>query len=140
MLHPATFNPLRAAKPSQFALEIYDLMVDVQYDLSKPERVPDRARWALNKILKDFHGGDRVLLDLTNEDEERLRRFTGQGREINTGSIFSWDKNWMMLPKAYKAWEPRNTEITVYPAGFELIFKDEKNRGLILVVLDCSKK
>jgi hypothetical protein len=137
---PGTYTMLKAAIPLQFACCIYHLMKGKEYDVTRPERIQDRGRWALKRLVDEYSDADHVLLDMSTSDEERLRRLTCQGGNDDTGAIFAQDKNWRMLPKAFKAWEPQSTEITVQREGFRLTFRDDKQRALIQVVLDVSSK
>ncbi|KAF3019835.1 hypothetical protein E8E14_013140 [Neopestalotiopsis sp. 37M] len=129
-----SFMGVHVAIPSQFAESLANFLALPRH--LRPEAPAARVQWALDRLIREkYNMGEYVLLDMANEDEGRLHRLTGS-REFDTGKIFLTEKNWRLLPKVFKKWEPKNTQIDASAAGFRLTFFDDKNRPLIRVIVD----
>lgn len=121
---------LKAAIPSKLAAELYVLMFNPNQNSTGGAQSRERAKSARKEIMSEYLGGG-VLLDLTTENEEYLRRVMNTDQDI--GSMLM--RNTRAMPKAYMDWNPNHSELAISRNGLRLILKDNAKRALIKILV-----
>lgn len=90
----------------------------------------DRAKSARKEIMSKYLGGG-VLLDLTTDKEEYLRRVMNTDEDI--GSMLMG--NTRAMPKAYMDWNPYHSELAISGNGLRLVLKDNAKRAFVKILV-----